>query len=304
MIIAITGGGGFIGAQVVKHHIQNGDQVRSLSRNVFPNEDSLEYFSGDLSKENVDLIDFVDNVDVLYHCAGEVNNELLMTGLHVNGTQRLVTAAKGKIGRWVQLSSVGVYGPCRSGLIVEDSKEQPSGVYEKTKAVSDNIVINSGIPYVILRPSTVFGSDMPNQSLNGLLRAIHMGLFFFIGRKDRSLVNYVHVTDVVIALVCCGSDEKALGEVFNISQLTTVDKMITSCAYGMKTHKKILRLPEIVVRTVVGMFGRVPRFPLTSSRVDALTSRCIYNSTKIQSLLGFKFYMTLEERFELFAKQK
>ena len=108
MIIAITGGSGFIGKKLVDRHIQQGDQVRLLSRKSPLRSVDVQYFLGDLSSSSVDLSDFVDSVDILYHCAGEVNNKSLMQELHVNGTQRLVDAAQGKIGRWVQLSSVGV----------------------------------------------------------------------------------------------------------------------------------------------------------------------------------------------------
>ena len=300
MIIAITGGSGFIGKLLVNRHIQQGDQVRLLSRKAPLKGVSARYFFGDLSNPNVDLSSFLDNVDILYHCAGEINNESLMRELHVNGTQRLTSVAKGKIGRWVQLSSVGVYGPCREGTITEDSKVQPVGIYEKTKSESDKIVKNSGIPYVILRPSNVFSDDMPNQSLRGLLSSIHKGLFFFIGKENESLVNYIHVSDVINALICCGSHEKSLGGVFNLSQSTTVEKMITAFA----PDKKILRLPKSVVSVIVVIFGRISGFPLTSSRFDALTGRCIYNSTKMQKILAFKYSMTLEERFVLFAKKK
>ena len=304
MIIAITGGGGFIGSLLLDKHLKQGDQVRLLSRNTLLERKNVQYFFGDLSNSSVDLSDFVDGVDILYHCAGEVNNKSLMQELHVNGTQRLVDVAQGKISRWVQLSSVGVYGACRDGTITEDSKEQPFGIYEQTKTESDKIVKNSGIPCAILRPSNVFGIDMPNQSLMGLLRTIQKGLFFYIGKKDKSLVNYVHIADVVEALMCCGSNDKALGEVFNLSQSETVEKMITSFASGIGSDKKILRLPEIVVRVLVSVFGKIPTFPLTSSRVDALTSRCVYDSIKVQKILGFKYSMTLEERFVLFSKQK
>jgi len=305
MIVAITGGSGFIGKLLVERHLQQGDQVRLLSRNASLESANVQYFLGDLSNPNVDLFGFVDGVDVLYHCAGEINNESLMQELHVNGTQRLADAAQGKIGRWVQLSSVGAYGVCRDGTITEDSKEQPFAIYERTKTESDKIVKDSGIPYVILRPSNVFGNDMPNQSLRGLLRTIHKGLFFFIGKENKSLVNYVHVVDVIEVLMRCGSNDKSLGEVFNLSQSTTVEKMIASFASGMKrADKKILRLPESVVRILVYVLERFPGFPLTSSRVDALTGRCIYNSTKVQKILRFKYSMTLEERFVLFAKQK
>jgi len=304
MIIAITGGTGFIGSLLVDRHLKQGDQVRLLSRNTLLERKNVQYFFGDLSKSGVDLSDFVDGVDILYHCAGEVNNKSLMQELHINGTQKLVDAAQGKIGRWVQLSSIGVYGLCRDGIITEGSEEQPFGIYEQTKKESDKIVKNSGIPYVILRPSNVFGIDMPNQSLKSLLQTIQKGLFFFIGKEHKSLVNYAHKADVVEALMCCGSDDKALGEVFNLSQSETVEKMIASFASGIGSDKKILRFPEIIVRTFVSFFGRIPKFPLTSSRVDALTGSCIYDSNKIQKKLGFKYSMTLEERFILFAKQK
>jgi len=69
-------------------------------------------------------------------------------------------------------------------------------------------------------------------------------------------------------------------------------------------NKKILRLSKGVVRIIVNIFWRIPGFPLISSRIDALTGKCVYNSNKIQRVLGFKYSMTLEQGFELFAKQK
>jgi len=304
MIIAITGGSGFIGENLVERHIRRGDQVRILSRKPPLKGVNAEYFFGDLSSSDVDLSSFVDNVDILYHCAGEINNESLMQELHVQGTQRLVDAAQWKISRWVQLSSVGTYGACRAGLITEKSKEQPVGIYETTKTKSDQIVKKSTIPYVILRPSNIFGNNMPNKSLTGLLYAVRKGFFFYIGKKNKSVVNYIHVSDVVDALIHCGSNEEALGEVFNLSQSTTVEGMISYFASGMESNKKILRLPEEGVRMIVSFSKWFPGFPLTPSRVDALTGRCVYDSTKIEKKIGFRCAMALEERFKLFAKQK
>jgi nucleoside-diphosphate-sugar epimerase len=305
MIIAITGGTGFIGKLLVNRHIQMGDHVRLLSRKPPLKDTDVQYFLGDLSDKDFDLSSFVANVDILYHCAGEINNESLMRQLHVNGTQRLVDTAKGNIGRWVQLSSVGAYGKCLSGTITEKSKENPSGVYESTKTESDKIVKKCGIPYSILRPSNVFCNNMPNQSLKSLLRAVRSGLFFFIGKENESIVNYVHVVDVVEVLIKCGLNEKSLGEVFNLSQSISVEKMVASFISEKKNaDKKILRLSENFIRKLVNLFEWIPGFPLTSSRVNALTNSCIYNSNKVQKKLNFNFSMSLEERLALFAKEK
>ena len=303
MIIAITGGGGFIGRQLMDRHIQQGDQVRLLSRKPPLKDINAQYFLGDLSNPNVDLSSFVDSADILYHCAGEINNKSLMQELHVNATQRLVDAAQGKIGRWVQLSSVGAYGACRDGVITEDSEEQPFGVYERTKTESDKIVINSGIPFVILRPSNVFGVEMTNQSLFQLISMINKGLFFYLGRKG-ALANYIAVEDVVEALFLCGNRDNALGEIYNLSQTIEIEKMVLSFSLGLGIEGRFLRLPEFPVRVLVKVFTIFSKLPLTTTRIDALTSRCIYKSNKIIEELNFEFKSTLEESFQLIARKK
>ena len=303
MIVAITGGRGFIGERLVERHLQQGDQVRLLSRQTLLPRHGVAYFLGDLSEPDSDLTDFVDGVDVLYHCAGEINNETLMQKLHVDGTQSLVSVSKGRIDRWVQLSSVGVYGFCRSGVVTEESRENPSGVYEKTKAKSDDIVKNSGIPYVILRPSNVFGSTMLNQSLFHLIEMVKKGLFFYLGKKG-ALANYVHVEDVITALVCCGKADNALGKVYNLSQIIEIEEMITAFLLGLEVQRNFIRFPEPPVRLAIKLFGQLPGFPLTPSRINALTGRCRYESNKIMQELDFEFGSTLERYFQLLAKVK
>jgi len=303
MIIAITGGSGFIGSLLVDKLLKQSNQVRLLSRNTRAERKNVQYFLGDLSNPSVDLSGFLDGVDILYHCAGEVSNESLMQELHVNGTQRLADAAQGKIGRWVQLSSVGAYGACRDGTITEDSKEQPFGVYERTKTESDKIVTNSGIPFVILRPSNVFGIKMTNQSLFQLIGMINKGLFFYLGKRG-VLINYIDVEDVVEALFLCGNRDNALGEIYNLSQTIAIEKMVFSFSIGLGVKSKFLRLPEFPIRALVKIFAIFPKFPLTITRIDALTSRCTYNSKKIIEELNFKFKSTLEESFQLIARKK
>jgi nucleoside-diphosphate-sugar epimerase len=303
MIISITGGTGFIGKLLVERHLAMGDHVKILSRNSKIVNSNVQTFIGDLSSHDVDLSGFIANTDILYHCAGEIENESLMKELHVNGTKRLVDSAQGKVGRLVQLSSVGAYGKFRDGIINEDLAENPLGLYETTKNESDNIIKNSGIPYVILRPSSVFGNSMTNKSLFKLITMIRKGLFFYIGKKHVK-VNYIHVDEVIEALLKCGTKANALGNIYIISQSTTVQKMVESFLMGLNIQKFFFRVPESIIRAIVGVFSRIPGIPLTLSRVDALTGNSVYDSRKIMNELDFKFSKSLEERLTLFAKQK
>jgi len=303
MVIAITGGTGFIGKFLVKKYLSKGHQVRILSRKALPKNKKYEVFIGDLTNPKVELSGFLEGVDILYHCAGEVSNESIMKELHVNGTNRLINQAHGRVKRWVQLSSVGAYGICRSGVITEESLEQPNNVYETSKTISDILVKDSGIPYTILRPSNVFGKGMTNQSLYKLFSMIKKGIFFYIGKKGATL-NYIHVNDVVNALINCGESTNAIGEVFNISQTITIEKLSYSIMEELDIERKFLRFPEWLIRMIVFIFRVMPTFPLKSSRIDALTGMCIYNSNKIQKLLGFEFIASLEENFKLLIKEK
>lgn len=303
MIVAITGGRGFIGSCLVEKHLKENDEVRILSRENKFRKNKAKVFIGDLAKNNSNFSDFLNGADVLYHCAGEYNNELLMRKLHIDGTQTLINASKGKIGRWIQLSSVGVYGPHRAGIVTENSTINPHGLYEETKAESEEIVANSGVPFVILRPSNVIGEFMRSQSIFQLINMIKKGYFVYLG-KDSSLANYVHVADVASALMCCAKSNQSLGKIYNLSQTISVDEMVSAIMVGLEIDRKFKRIPEFPVRLLVKLFEKFPGFPLTLSRVDALTTKNQYDSNKIIEELNFEFSSQLQEHFQLLAKLK
>lgn len=295
--IAITGGTGFIGRRLAALHLEAGDVVRVLSRQSAKDAElrGCQLYPADLTKEDSDLRSFVDSADVLYHCAGEVSDTSRMRALHIDGTRRLLAAAKGDIGHWVQLSSVGAYGPRRGGTITESEVERPVGPYETTKAAADNAVMRaSGIRYTVLRPSIVFGAKMPNTSLRQMIKLINHGLFFYIGEPGAS-ANYIHVNNVVDALHLCGKQEAAAGCIYNLSDWRTMESFVGTIASELGRRAPSLRAPEKLVRLAARSVGRVPGFPLTQTRVDALTNRSTYDTGKIQRQLGFASHTTMED---------
>lgn len=300
MIVAITGATGFIGQKLTKRHLNQGDKVRVLSRRP-PSESELpnsaQWFQGDLSNAD-NLQAFVDGADVLYHCAGEIRDPLLMESVHVVGTRRLIDAATNRIGCWVQLSSTGAYGQQREGIITERTHLNPHGIYEVTKVKSDTLVkeasSSGAFQHVILRPSIVYGATMPNQSLYNMISMIQRGWFFFIGKPGAS-ANYIHVDNVVEALVLCSNMPQAIGQVYNLSDHCTLEHFVAIVANPLGCRVPRTRLPELPVRVLTKLFGRIPGVPLTEARIDALTTRVIYSNEKIEQELGYRHLLSMEE---------
>ncbi len=300
MIVGITGGTGFIGRKLVLRHLQNGDEVRVFSRRdpklaKLPAE--VHWYSGDLEQAD-NMADFLDRVDILYHCAGEIRDESRMEAVHLSGTGLLIKMATGKIGRWVQLSSVGAYGLKRNCKIDENSTLNPSGMYEVTKAKSDALVMTAGasgaFESVVLRPSIVYGEGMSNQSLLSLIAMIKKGLFVFIGAKGAS-ANYVHVDNVVEALYLCGNLPQAKGQIYNISDYRSLEEFVEIISALLKQKAPVLRVPENLMRFLVKCFGWIPKLPLTSSRIDALTNKTYYPIHKIENDLKYQHVVSMEE---------
>ncbi len=304
MHVAITGGRGFIGSLLVERHLQRGDQVRMLTRDErFINKPvpaNLDIFESDLTSGPDNLINFVDGIDVLYHCAGEINIEECMYSTHIDGTKNLLAAAKGRIGKWVQLSSSGVYGDQRDSTITEESKLNPIGTYEYTKMCSDGLLVKTAtenqIPWFIIRPSTVYGSGMKNKSLFQLIKAIDRGIFFYIGRKQ-AIANYIHVDNVIEALLLCAysSSNNYVDNVYNLSQDCLLQEFVNTISTYLGKKNPTLHLPEIPVRASVKLLEKIPGFPLTTSRINALTNRKRYSIDKITNCLGYKEKISIEE---------
>lgn len=256
----------------------------------------VTYLHGDLT--HAIPAAFLADVDVLFHCAGEISDPARMAALHIDGTRRLIDAAAGKVKRWVQLSSTGAYGARRAGEATETSTLAPVGVYEETKAAADELVRaaarQGAFPGVILRPATVFGADMPNRSLFAMLRMIEKGWFVFIGRPGAS-ANYIHVANVTQALLDCALHPDAAGEIFNLSDDCTMEQFVQAMATALGVPPPHRRIPELPMRLAAQLFGKIPRWPLQPSRVDALTSFTRYPTTKIEKMLGYHHRLTMAE---------
>lgn len=318
MQVCVTGANGFIGKSLVDALCREGFSVRVLTRRldcVFSSDIQVEV--GDLTSPDCPVEQFLAGCDVLFHCAGEIRDVATMRLLHIDGTQRLLQAAlkvaakRGHAAHWVQLSSVGVYGPPQVGvrrerIITEDTPSCPVGEYEITKTRADELVIQASetglLTCSIVRPSNVFGVTMSSQSLRGLIHVVKRGVFFYVG-KPGAVATYVHVDDVVAALMKCAVEPRARGRIYNLSNDCLLEELIKHIASALGVRPPWLRIPEPLLRAAVGLVADRVNIPLTPSRIDALVNRTCYPAERIVSELGFRFSKPMPAAIEELVRE-
>lgn len=308
MNIAITGATGFIGKLLVEKHLNSNDTVHVLSRKSdlsFEKHNNLKIYKGGLEDDEV-LKLFLTNVDVLYHCAAEIKNEAKMHKVNVEGTEKLIQYAKNNIKHWVQLSSVGVYGPIYEGSVIENHRYNPINEYEKTKLESDILVEKASrsnyFTSTFIRPSNVFGPTMSNQSLFQLVDKINQGVYFYIGKKGAS-ANYVPVENVIEALYLAATHKSAINQTYIISNYQPLESFVNEIAKNLNRREPKIRVPLFPIKIVANLTGFIPKNPLTINRVKALSNRTKYLTDKIENELNYSDVISVENAITNFVAE-
>ena len=314
MRVCVTGGTGFVGARLVTALRVRDMDVVVTTRRHDASTSGAEKFVVDLTDDTASLTGLFTGVSVVFHCAGEIKREQSMRQLHVLGTGRLLAAVRARLLQeqtplhWVQLSSVGAYGstrkPCEVREINETTASAPKGEYEITKTLADEMLVAFAeteplFSYTIVRPTNIIAEDMPNRSLRQLIGAVRRGHFFYIGNTP-SISTYVHVEDVVAALVLCGFVPGSRNQTFIVSNDCPLSDVIDSITSASERAPIRRRLPEWVVRVAACLMSRLPRFPLTAERINALVSRTSYSNGKIRAI-GFCPVHAIPETIGRFA---
>ncbi|WP_437185829.1 NAD-dependent epimerase/dehydratase family protein [Planctomicrobium sp. SH668] len=245
----VTGGTGFLGRRLIKLLVDRDVNVRCLVRE----SSDLSAVTSGLTQSQLERIRFVtgdlenrssiepalENVDVVYHLAAALNGScstmFLNTVIPTRGLME--AAADAQVGRFVLVSSMGVYGTAtvkRWQTLDESTPVDPSpeerDAYSFSKVRQEQIAWQirekRGLPLVVVRPGVIYG---PGRSLLTSRVGLSLGPFF-IRMGGGQLLPYTHVENCASAIMEAGLTPGIEGEVFNV-----VDD-------DLPTGKRILRL--------------------------------------------------------------
>lgn len=222
MRILIMGGTRFIGVYLTKTLVAQGHEVVLFNRGNNPAPVSgVEQIYGD-RKEPEQLSKLASqSFDVVFD-----NN-----GRELSDTQPLVEILGDKLQHFVYVSSAGVYlksnqMPHREGDAVDPNSRH------KGKHHTEAYLAQSGIPWTSIRPTYIYGSQNYNDLEAWFFDRLVRDRPIPIPGNGLHLTQFGHVRDLTDAMVAVIGNEKAKGQIYNISgdRYVTFDGLAASCA--------------------------------------------------------------------------
>ena len=234
--VVVTGAGGYIGTQLVRDLLLDGNEVLAVDRFFFGQEPLKEFKNNKnvkILKKDIRDLDEVDlkNYDAVCDLAclsndpaGEIDPNLTF---QINRDGRIHVARMAKkagIKKYILSSSCSVYGQGEEAQLSENSATNPISVYAKStlEAEQENLSLNdNNFSVTALRNATVFGLST-RMRFDLVVNLMTLTAF----QKNRIIVMggglqwrpLVHVSDVSKAFIAVINAEtkKVAGEVFNI----------------------------------------------------------------------------------------
>lgn len=299
--IGIIGASSFIGQELIKQLAFKNFNIYILSRKKKKDQNirskNIFFIRGQFNKKN--LVKFFNKVDVVINLIAETENIEKMYDVNVRMLQKIISFSKKKIKKIIHISSVSVYGRNMNKTISESSQCLPDQEYGKTKLIAEKLIIEASKNFffkaIIVRPSTILGKNMKNQSIFRMIGLIKENKFFYFNNKNSNM-NYIYVNDfcaVITELVDYNNFKNY--EIFNFSNKIKLRKFVQIILKKFNKKDRLINLPYKLIKIISYLHCFSKKFPLKPSRVKALNVRLSYSNNKIAKIIDIKKYNNIEK---------
>ncbi|WP_242096821.1 NAD(P)H-binding protein [Sphingomonas sp. CROZ-RG-20F-R02-07] len=187
MILALTGGTGFVGGHLIDQALAEGHDVRALARRPQPAREGVTWIAGALD-DAAALAALVEGADAVVHVAGVVNaaDRAGFVAGNVEGTRAVIAAAtRAGTRRFVHVSSLSAREPHLSD-------------YGWSKAEAERLVESSALAWTIVRPTGIYGPR--DTEMRDMFRIARYGLALLPPPGRVSVVAVEDLAELLLAL--------------------------------------------------------------------------------------------------------
>jgi nucleoside-diphosphate-sugar epimerase len=316
--ILVTGAAGFIGSRVVENLLDRGFQNLVCFARRSGNLNGIEDIASRYPHAQVKLVKgnllsrqdceaACKDVTLIIHLAAGTGEKSFPDAFmnSVVTTRNLLDSSlgRGRLRRFVLISSFSVYTNCekpRGRLLEESCAIEEHGdlrgeAYCFAKFKQEQLLAeyneNFGVPYVVVRPGSVYGPK--KQPIAGRVGIDIFGLFLHIGGGNT--IPFTYVDNCADAIVLAGLVKGIDGEVFNI-----VDDDLPSSRQYLRLYKKNVRgftsiyVPHAVSYALCYLWEKYSRWsegqlPLVFNRKrwHAYWKKTRYSNEKLKTRLGW-----------------
>ncbi len=261
----VTGGAGFIGSWLCERLValeHNVIALDNLSTGCLENVPTgARKVVADLATDDLDPAFSEFRPKTVIHCAGRVSVLASMEGPerdmrdNLQATLKILQACRRhQVERIVFLSSgAGIYGE-RESPAEEDAPIRPISIYGVNKYAAERYCALSGIPWLSMRLSNVYGPRQRHDTESGVIAIfidrIRQGKPIDVFGSGNQIRDFTYVSDVVDATIA--SLEAGLHGVFNVSlgRTNSVNELIGLLAEltdtAIETNQRPSKTEEIV----------------------------------------------------------
>jgi len=277
MLVAVTGGTGYVGRFVVEHLLRREHEVRVLVRDParagwLRDRGGVAIVEGSLGQSTA-LRDLVSGADAVVHLVGiivEVGRQTYER-VHVQGTAALLAAASAAgVRKVVHMSALG-------------ARSDPAATpYHRTKAASEDLVRNSGLPHVIMRPSLIAGPG--NEVLKTLVGMLRMSPLVPVIGNGLYQLQPIAAEDMAAAFATA-VEEPAITGTFDVAgpEPLTYHQLLDQLESALGVQRQRVPVPVSIVRFSAYAGMVLPNLnPITPDQLQMLLEGNTTNDNAIE----------------------
>jgi nucleoside-diphosphate-sugar epimerase len=259
-------------AALLARGIQVTALVRSREKAAGLERQGVRLVVGDLHDDRA-LREACEGQAVVQHVAGVIaarDEAAYMRAIQQGTANLLAAAAAAGVGRFVLMSSGAAAGPSRPGHPrTADETPAPVTAYGRSKLAGENVVRGGSIPWVILRPPTVYGPN-DRDNLIKVFRLVRYGVAPVFGDGTQEL-SAVYAPDLAEAAAMAGSEPQVTGGTYfvNHPEVITSGELVRLIGRTMHRRVRVIGLPGALARPILHFTGGVARLARRTTILNA-----------------------------------